>query len=248
MECSRAVCHHAVHAAVVCRGGVRDWRDLLQPALRGRVGFIDSPRSGTGWAVGLLKACHFGSIGKGSGFIDSPCAGQSGWACLQATSPALNLSRATTATAQHSCSCSQAPLQGRDRRCPEDVGAELQLFGCRPAALRADRRGPAPASAALCEAGASEGHGRAAPRRAEQGGAGLGGSGQGTRCSDAAHRRTLRSDSPSCPLPSVNDVTLPCLKSAGAGVQQLQPRAGVGCGRSGCRGGLVRCGPLASGH
>lgn len=45
----------------------------------------------------------------------------------------------------------------------------------------------------------------------------------------------------------MNGVTLSCFKSAGAGVQQLQPRAGAGSGRSGCSGGLVRCGPLASG-
>ncbi|KAI7842702.1 hypothetical protein COHA_003633 [Chlorella ohadii] len=36
------------------RGGVRDWRDLLQPALRGRVGFIDSPRDVIGAALKTL--------------------------------------------------------------------------------------------------------------------------------------------------------------------------------------------------
>lgn len=52
--CTRRGCwqHAAVRAVVACRGGVRDWRDLLQPALRGRVAFIDSPRCGPASLLG----------------------------------------------------------------------------------------------------------------------------------------------------------------------------------------------------
>lgn len=53
----------------------------------------------------------------------------------------------------HPCAV-RRPMQGRRRRRAQDARPWVQRHSCRPAAVRADRRGRAHAGAALCEAGA----------------------------------------------------------------------------------------------
>ena len=231
--------------------GIQDWGDLLQPQLRGRVAFIDSPR----WVHHCLPACppFLPFLPPAVCEVEAAVG-----ACPAALQRSAEVAASTCLPQPPHRSTVTYPLmrvQGCGGSGPQDAGPGLQRLRRRHPALRAERAGCAHPGAALRQAG-----------QPVQCAAGfwllfsycwlLAGCCSWFPAAAAAmpavqlmwwlnllNRQLLCCVEKPSPAAAAAAATL-YLPAAGPGVQQLRPCAGAECWGGGCGGGLVRCAAL----